>query len=89
MKEPHPQKVYAVTDQFYWGAGPDLESAIAQVRKQGGSGTRSVVIYIYTGPQEELDKITVDGGAAIHFPQTVTSNRVGKVRMPMKQEASK
>ena len=84
-----PQCVYAVTSDFYWGRGTDLEGAIASCYKSGSRGSREAVIYIYTGPQEELDKITVDGGAAIHYPQTVTSNRVGKVKLPMKQKEGK
>ena len=84
-----PQCVYAVTSDFYWGRGTDLEGAIASCYKSGSRGSREAVIYVYTGPQEELDRITVDGGAAIHYPQTVTSNRVGKVKLPMKQKEGK
>jgi len=84
-----PQCVYVVTSDFYWGRGTDLEGAIASCYKSGARGSQDAVIYLYTGPQEELQKITVDGGAAIHYPQTVTSNRVGKVKLPMKQKGAK
>jgi hypothetical protein len=82
---PQPQLVVAVTDGGYWAKGEDLEDALAKVRQSGASGTQAAVIYIYTGPQAELDTITVDGGGSIVYPQTVTSNRVGRVKLPMKQ----
>ena len=47
------------------------------------------MIYLYSGPKEELAKVWVDDYGAIQYPQTVNSNRVGKVKLPMKQKGAK
>jgi len=83
------QLVVAVTSGGYWGKGVDLESAIAKCRESGATGTQLVVIYIYTGPEKALDEVFVDGDGSIHFAQELTSNRVGAVRMPMKNTGIK
>lgn len=81
--------VVAVTGHGYWGKGEDLEAAVDECRKDGASGTQEVVIYLYSGPKEELAKVYVDDYGAIQYPQTVTSRRVGKVKLPMKQKEAK
>ena len=53
-----PQCVYAVTSDFYWGRGADLEGAIASCYKSGSRGSQDAVIYIYTGPQAEPVEIS-------------------------------
>ena len=84
-----PSVVVAVTSDFYWGKGEDLEAAIAKCHEAGARGSQEAVVCIYTGPAEELAKITVDGGGGVHRSQLVTMHRVGKVKLPMKQGRSK
>lgn len=84
-----PQTVVAVTSGGYWGKGEDLEAAISKCYAEGARGTQDVVIYIYTGSNMLLKEVQVSGAGDIFFPSQVTSNRVGKVRMPMKQTNKK
>ena len=84
------QRIFVFTDSFYWGMGSNLEEAVEKVRKAGAKGSVNAVIYQYTGPEEELKKITVDGGGGVNYPaSTVHHQRIGKIKLPTKQPPKK
>ena len=88
--EIHPVKVVVFTDQFYWGAGSCLAEAISNAQKAGGSGTRTMNVTVYQGPQEDLDEITIDGGGGVTYrPSRVVKTSLGMLKAPMKQPERK
>lgn len=80
------QCVVIVTEGGYWGRGESLEDAIHAAHDAGERGSKSCVIYIYTGEKGELKEIGVTGCGDISYPMSCTSNRVGKVKLTMKKK---
>lgn len=83
---PLPQVVVGVSSDGYWAKAEDLEGVLDKLHDGGSRGSPQVVVYIYTGSKGELDGIYVDNGGTICYPPTCTSNRVGKVKMPIRKE---
>lgn len=88
MSQVIPQCVVVVTEGGYWGKGSDLEDAAAKAYEAGERGSKSCVIYLYTGRQEKLDEIGCNGYGEISYPMCCTSNRVGKVKINIKKGQS-
>jgi hypothetical protein len=57
----------------YWGKGPDLETAVANARKEGARATDPVLLYLFTGPETD---VWVDDGGALTWKQTGTVHHI-------------
>lgn len=72
--------VYYVITLGYWGRSTMLSKAALECCKSGGSRRDKALVYKYTGPPEEVDKITVDSQGNIEYPQTVESKKIYGLR---------
>lgn len=73
--------VIAMTSSHYWGKGKDVETALANCRKEGARGSCNVLVWIYTGPEDKLAEVTVNGVGDIYYPAECQGYRVGMFKL--------